>query len=48
MSNERSWEVIRRGWGGGPVRHEQTQGILVAGLGVLAGYFGYHEGRRAS
>jgi hypothetical protein len=31
----REW-AIRQGWGGRPVRHEQAQGILIAGLGMLA------------
>ena len=31
----REW-AIRQGWGGRPVRQEQTQGILVAALGMLA------------
>ena len=39
----REW-AMRQGWGGRPVRVEQAQGILVAGLGVLAGCYGY--GRR--
>ena len=43
----REWS-LRMGWGGRTVRQEQAQGILVAALGVLAGHFGYHEGRRAS
>jgi hypothetical protein len=33
--------AMRQGWGGRPVRFEQAQGILVAVLGVLAGYYGY-------
>jgi hypothetical protein len=37
----REW-AMRQGWGGKPVRIEQAQGILVAALGVLAGYYGYH------
>jgi hypothetical protein len=36
----REW-AMRQGWGGRSVRQEQAQGILVAALGVLAGYFGY-------
>ena len=36
----REW-AMRQGWGGRPVRIEQAQGILVAALGVLAGYYGY-------
>jgi hypothetical protein len=38
----REW-AIRQGWGGRPVRQEQAQGILVAGLGMLAGHFGYEK-----
>lgn len=41
----REW-ALRQGWGGKPVRVEQAQGILVAALGVLAGWYGYgHDGR---
>ena len=36
----REW-AIRQGWSGKPVRVEQAQGILVAALGMLAGYYGY-------
>jgi hypothetical protein len=36
----REW-AMRQGWGGKPVRVEQAQGILVAALGVLAGWYGY-------
>jgi hypothetical protein len=36
----REW-ALRQGWGGKPVRAEQAQGILVAALGVLAGWYGY-------
>ena len=36
----REW-AMRQGWGGRPVRAEQAQGILVAALGVLAGWYGY-------
>jgi hypothetical protein len=43
----REW-AIRQGWGGRPVRQEQAQGILVAGLGMLAAHVGYGEARRAS
>ena len=39
----REW-AMRQGWGGRRVRVEQAQGILVAALGVLAGFYGY--GRR--
>jgi hypothetical protein len=31
----REW-AMRQGWGGRPVRQEQAQGILIAGLGLLA------------
>jgi hypothetical protein len=37
----REW-AVRQGWGGGPVRQEQAQGILVAALGMLAAHFGYN------
>jgi hypothetical protein len=37
----REW-ALRQGWGGRPVRVEQAQGILVAALGVLMGYYGYN------
>ncbi len=40
----REW-AMRQGWGGRPVRIEQAQGILVAALGVLAGWYGYERGR---
>jgi hypothetical protein len=43
----REW-AIRQGWNGRPVRQEQAQGILVAGLGVLAAYLGYGATKRAS
>jgi hypothetical protein len=36
----REW-ALRQGWGGRPVRAEQAQGILVAALGMLAGWYGY-------
>jgi hypothetical protein len=36
----REW-AMRQGWGGRPVRAEQAQGILVAALGMLAGWYGY-------
>ena len=36
----REW-AMRQGWGGRAVRVEQAQGILVAALGMLAGYYGY-------
>ena len=38
----REW-AIRQGWNGRPVRQEQAKGILVAGLGMLAGHFGYER-----
>jgi uncharacterized membrane protein len=31
---------MRQGWGGRTVRVEQAQGILVAALGMLAGFCG--------
>lgn len=34
---------MRQGWGGRPIRIEQAQGILVAALGVLAGWYGYGQ-----
>jgi hypothetical protein len=40
----REW-AMRQGWGGKPVRVEQAQGVLVAGLGVLAGHYGYSPAR---
>jgi hypothetical protein len=43
----REW-AIRQGWGGRPVRQEQAQGILIAGLGMLAMHSGYSKARRAS
>jgi hypothetical protein len=36
----REW-ALHQGWGGRSVRVEQAQGILVAALGVLAGFYGY-------
>jgi hypothetical protein len=38
----REW-AIQQGWSGRPVRQEQAQGILVAGLGMLAARHGCHE-----
>ena len=38
----REW-ALRQGWGGRPVRVEQAQGILVAALGMLAGFYGYRQ-----
>jgi hypothetical protein len=43
----REW-AMRQGWGGRPVRQEQAQGILVAGLGILAAHVGHGEAKRAS
>ena len=43
----REW-ALRQGWGGRPVRVEQAQGILVAALGVLAGWYGYGEAARSA
>jgi hypothetical protein len=36
--------MVRRGWGGRPVRQERAQGILVAALGMLAGQCRYALG----
>ena len=36
----REWSM-RQGWGGRPMRSEQAHGVLVAALGVLAGWYGY-------
>lgn len=36
----REWSM-RQGWGGKPIGEKQAHGILVAALGVLAGYYGY-------
>jgi hypothetical protein len=33
--------ALRQGWGGRPVRVEQAHRILVAALGMLAGFYGY-------
>jgi hypothetical protein len=41
----REW-AARRGWGGRPVGHSQAQGILVAGLGLLAAHYGYKTAHR--
>ena len=38
----REW-ATRQGWGGRTVRQEQAQGILIAGLGMLARHFGYEK-----
>lgn len=43
----REW-AMRQGWGGRPVRIEQAQGILVAALGMLAGWYGYNRQLRVS
>ncbi len=42
QSSIREW-AARRGWGGRPVGHSQAQGILVAGLGLLAAHYGYQS-----
>ncbi len=36
----REW-AMRQGWGGRPINEKHAQGILIAALGVLAGYYGY-------
>ncbi len=36
----REW-AMRQGWGGRPVHGSQAQGILVAGLGILAVHYGH-------
>jgi hypothetical protein len=36
----REW-AMRQGWGGRPVHGSQAQGILVAGLGLLAVHYGH-------
>lgn len=36
----REW-AMRQGWGGRPVNEKHAQGILIAALGMLAGYYGY-------
>ena len=43
----REW-AIRRSWSGRPVRQEQAQGILIAGLGVLVAHVGRSEAKQAS
>jgi hypothetical protein len=43
----REW-ALRQGWGGRPVRQEQAQGILIAGLGMLAMHSGYSKAKQAS
>ncbi|MBL8658847.1 MAG: hypothetical protein JNM75_03720 [Rhodospirillales bacterium] len=43
----REW-ALRQGWGGRPVRVEQAQGILIAALGVLAGWYGYGDDDRTA
>jgi hypothetical protein len=39
----REW-AMRQGWGGRPINEKQAQGILIAALGVLAGWYGYGRG----
>jgi hypothetical protein len=41
----REW-AMQQGWGGRPVRQEQAQGILVAGLGMLTAHFAYGGAKR--
>ena len=41
----REW-AMRLGWGGRPVRHESAQGILIAGLGLLAVHYGHEKPRQ--
>ncbi len=36
----REW-AMRQGWGGRAIGEKQAQGILIAGLGVLAAFYGY-------
>ena len=36
----RAW-ALRRGWNGRPISLHEAKGILIAGLGVLARYYGY-------
>jgi hypothetical protein len=43
----REW-ATRQGWGGRPVDQKEAKGVLIAGLGMLAGHYGYSEARRAS
>lgn len=42
----REW-VLRQGWGGRQVRQEQAQGMLIAALDLLAGYYGLKSKRTA-
>jgi hypothetical protein len=42
----REW-ALRQGWGGRLVRQEQAQGMLVAALGLLDGYYGLGRGKAA-
>lgn len=41
----REW-ALRRGWSGRPISQHQANGILIAGLGMLARYYGYDRSRR--
>ncbi len=41
----REW-AMRQGWGGKSIGERQAHGILVAALGVLAGYYGYTRRQR--
>ncbi len=36
----REW-AMRQGWGGRPIGEKPAQGVLIAALGVLAGWYGY-------
>jgi hypothetical protein len=38
----------RSGWGGRPIGHAQTQGVLVSALGVFAMYYGPTRRQAAS
>jgi hypothetical protein len=45
-AGRREW-ALRQGWGGRLVRQEQAQGMLVAALGLLDGYYGLGRGKPA-
>jgi hypothetical protein len=38
----REW-ALRHGWCGKPINHEHAQGMLVAGLGMLASHFRHRQ-----
>jgi hypothetical protein len=42
----REW-ALRQGWAGKAISLHEAKGILVAGQGVLARYYGYHRGGSA-